>query len=97
MKYLVITLSFFALLFVVYERNHKEIPVANQSVLKHTSRIPQSQISLLAKSCYKNWKLLNWKIGNLQTPAANNPSFSTGIKRVCQARSELLSITFYCS
>ena len=89
MKYLLMLVVFSTLLFVESAHYYQETPSTNNGKLKHMTRIPESQINMLAHTCYKDWKKLNWKIGGSQMAADKNPAFREGIKRVCLARSEL--------
>lgn len=46
-------------------------------------------VEKVAQSYHKNWRKLNWTLGENGIPASNNPAFDEGIQRVCQAKAEL--------
>ncbi len=49
----------------------------------------KAHIEQIADNCHQNWQQLGWKMGEAGILARENPAFSEGIMRVCQARAEL--------
>lgn len=43
----------------------------------------------LTEACYLDWQSKGWQIRGQNKLADNNPAFREGIRKVCQARSEL--------
>lgn len=49
----------------------------------------ENKMNTLAEDCFHEWTMRGWTIGEDQTPASQLKTFSEGIQRICQLRSEL--------
>lgn len=85
MKSFLISLPIVMLIVLLFTQTSAD---PNQSKADATS-YTQNHINVLENSCYQNWEALNWTLGESNAPAKQNPAFSEGIHRVCQARAEL--------
>lgn len=79
-----------AVLFII-SFNHSYAQSARDTLatLEQDSVIAEDKIAQLSVTCHQKWQSLNWKLGQQNMPAANNPAFNAGIKKLCRARAEL--------